>query len=465
MYDLIVIGAGSGGLTAAEFAAQLGLKVALVEKDKIGGDCTWTGCVPSKALLHVAKTAQSVRVASRMGVDSSAPVVDMKRVKGYVQTAVQTVYTQETPEKLEAKGIDVIFGSAAFVDGNTVELDGQRRLSAKKFVLATGAHPHVPPISGLADVPFFTYEQIFENERLPNHLLILGAGPIGVEIGQSYGRLGAKVTLIDPAGLLPEIDVEARGVMGEVLVDEGVDVVVGEVTAVSQLSQHDIELQLDKQIVQGDMLLVATGRRPNVDNLGLAEAGIDYSERGIGVSQYLQTSVPHIYAVGDCIGGAQATHLAGWQGFQAVRNAFLPRQSRGVLTAVPYTIFTDPEIASMGMSEAKARDKYGEILQITQTSLSQIDRAITDDATQGFIKLLHTKKGEILGATIIGPRAGEMITEFILAKKHNLSVQDVASTMHVYPSYSMGVQRLLSKRATADFLNSNMGRLFQRFIR
>ena len=463
MYDLIVIGAGSGGLTGAEFAANLGAKVALVEKHRVGGDCTWTGCVPSKALLKVAKVAQSVRTADHFGITTGMEQVDMGRVRDYVNSAVVEIYQHETPERLQAKGIEVVLGAARFVDERTIEVNG-RHLQAKHFLITTGAQPIVPPISGLHEVPFVTYEQIFDNDRLPEHLVIVGAGAVGVEIGQAYGRLGSKVTLIDKVGLLPEIDVEAGRVVAQVLAAEGARFVLGEVTAVSH-ENSDIYVNLKAgTTIMGDMLLVAVGRQPNVAGLDLEKAGVIYSPQGIQVNKQLRTNVSHILAAGDCVGGPQFTHYAGWQAYKAVRNALLPGNESGFTSALPWTVFTDPEVAGIGLTEAEAREMYGEEVRVAQRPLTQVDRAVTDNQQDGFIKIVHLPKGKILGVTIVAPRAGEMITEFAIAKQHDLSLDDLAQTIHVYPSYSMGVQRLAAQVAMQRFLTSTVGKVLRRFV-
>ncbi|MEM7115061.1 MAG: FAD-dependent oxidoreductase [Chloroflexota bacterium] len=460
MYDLIVIGAGSGGLTAAEFAAQLGAKVALVEKNRIGGDCTWVGCVPSKALLHAGKVVQTAKTAVRYGIETTTAKADMTAVHQSIQQKIADIHQHETAEVLEAKGIEVIFGAANFVDSQTIEVNG-RFLTAKKFLLTTGARPFVPPIHGLDAVPFVTYEQIFDNERLPEHLIVLGAGAIGVELAQAYRRLGAAVTVID-AGLLPLLPPEAGQVLGQVFATEEIRVVEGLATDVSY-NKGLFAVQVGEQRVTGDMLLAALGRRPNVAGLGLEQAGVVFDlKSGIEVNDRLQTAVSHIYAAGDCIGGQQFTHFAGWQAFQAVRNALLPGSSKGFAATVPATIFTDPEIAFVGLTEAEARKQFGDDLVVTKVGMERVDRAVVDEDTTGTIKILHQRSGTLVGALIIAARAGEMINEFALAIKHGLKIGDLAATIHAYPTYGMGVQRLSAKVATADFLQSTTAKLAQK---
>ncbi len=349
-YDLVIIGAGSGGLTAAGFATQLGAKVALVEKHHIGGDCTWTGCVPSKALLKAAKVAHDVRTASHYGIATNAPVTNMAKVREYIRAAIQQVYRFETPEELRQKGVEVILGAARFLDPRTI-LVGDRTVRSKAFLLTTGAKPSIPPIAGLNEVPFVTYEQIFDNDRLPESMVVVGGGPIGMEITQAYQRLGAKVTLVADR-LLPKEEPEVRELIQRIFEREGTRFVWGRAKSARQ-DGNAVVIETDNGEARGDLLLVASGRKPTVDGLGLESAGVSYSEKGIPVDDHLRTNVKHIYAAGDVLGGYQFTHFAGWQSFQAVRNALLPGTSSGFTDLVPWVTFTDPEVARVGPSEVR----------------------------------------------------------------------------------------------------------------
>ncbi len=453
-YDLIVVGAGSAGLTAATFARQLGASVALVERNRVGGDCTWTGCIPSKALIHVAQTAHTIRQAAGSGLQVAPPEVDMPAVQATVQAAIEAVFAQESPVQLAAEGIDLVQGPARFLDANTLAV-GPRRLTAGRIILATGARPHVPDIPGLAETPYVTYEQIFDNKQLPQHLLVMGAGPVGVELAQAYCRLGAAVSIVDER-LLPGLNPLVGRALTDVLRREGLAVIEGLATAVRRDGEA-IVLEIGRQTVRGDMLLVATGRRPNVAGLDLEQAGVVHSEQGIAVNDQLQTSARHIYAAGDCTGGPQYTHYAGWQAFQAVRNALLPGQDPGVTATMPWVIFTDPEIAHVGLDETRAGN--GEQAAVIYRDLSCVDRALIEQSGDGFIQVITGNGGRILGATLMAPRAGELITEFTLAIKHGLSIRDLAGTIHPYPTYSSGLQRVLATAATADFVDSAIGRL------
>jgi len=458
-YDLIIIGAGSGGLTAALFARQLGLKTALIDKEKPGGDCTWTGCVPSKALIKAAKVAQMVRSAAKFGVMTAPPTVDMAAVKAYINQAITDIYRHETPAMLQAQGIDLFLGGARFPDAHTVEV-GEQQLSGRRFIIATGASPRKPAMEGLEEIPYQTYEQIFENEQLPPRLLVMGAGAVGCEIGQAYQRLGSQVTLID-RGILPALDGLVEAALLPHFRGEGMRFVRGLVTKCRLKSSGEVCLQVGEQEVCGDGLLLAVGRKPNVMGLGLENAGIDHTPNGIQVDRTLRTNIGHIYAIGDCLGREQFTHYAAFQGAMAVRNGFLPGKSAGIVNTIPNTIFTDPEVSQVGLAEAVAREKYGHKVIVSCRPLNSIDRAITDDARAGFIQVVHTRQGKLLGATIVAPQAGELIGEFALALNQGLSVSDLSTTIHPYPTYSVGIQQLMSEQYTASLLSGVSGRLLK----
>ena len=455
-FDLVIIGAGSAGLTGAAFAAKLGVRVALVEKHRIGGDCTWTGCVPSKALIKAAKVAHEVRRAARFGVDVGSPRTEMSRVRAYVREAVARVYEMERPDELERRGIHVFIGAAELMNAQTVRV-GKFRLRAGRIVICTGARPSIPSIAGLADVPFVTYETLFDNERLPEHLVVLGAGPIGLEMAQAYRRLGAEVTVVGQE-LLPREEPEARKLVEETLTREGLTCVHGK----AQGARRDggaIVLDTSAGELRGDMLLVATGRRPNVAGMGLEQAGVEHSDKGIVVDAHLRTSVKTIYAAGDVIGGAQFTHLAGWQCFQAVRNALLPGNARGFSDVVPAVTFVDPEVARVGATEAEARKKHGDTIRVFRWDMAQSDRAVCEGDVDGFIKVVTGANGTIFGSTIVASRAGEMIAELALAIQHGLTLAELAATIHAYPTWSTSMQQLAADAAVEEFLASTSGKV------
>lgn len=457
-YDLVIIGAGAAGLIAADFALHLGARIALVEKDRIGGDCTWTGCVPSKALIKAAKIAHDVRSASRYGINTGAPVTDMREVHEYLQSAIAHIYKPTTPEALRQKGMDVFLGPASFLDPWSIRTRDQI-LRSKKFLIATGARPFVPAIAGLSEISYCTYLNIFDNEHLPASMIVVGGGPVGMEIAQAYRRLGSQVTVVAER-LLPKEDSDVRELMQEVFEREGVQFIWGRARACRH-EGNAIAISTDKGQAVGELLLIASGRSPNVDGFELERAGVKYSARGIPVDTHLRTSAKHIYAAGDVLGGQQFSHFAGWQAFQAVRNALLPGKSSGFTSVVPRVTFTDPEVAQAGLSEQSARTTFGEHVQVRHWPLSKVDRAVCEGNTEGFIKVIAKRDGTILGATIVAHRAGEAIAELAIAMDHKLKINDLAGTIHAYPTYSTGVQLLLTDMAVEARLSGASGRIIR----
>jgi pyruvate/2-oxoglutarate dehydrogenase complex dihydrolipoamide dehydrogenase (E3) component len=456
--DLVIIGAGSGGLVAAAFAVQLGARVTMIEKNRIGGDCTWTGCVPSKALLKAAKIAQEVRTARHYGIETAPPVADMRRVRDYVQSAIEAVYQYETPEELNQAGIDAVVGQAHFLDPHTVQV-GEHMVRSNAFLITTGGHAFIPPIPGLDQVRFITYEQIFENDHLPQTLTVIGAGPIGMEMAQAYRRLGSEVTIIDEH-VLPKDEPEAQDVIRRVFEREGIRFVIGRVNAVRS-DGDKIAVFTAENETRGEMLLVAVGRRPTVHGLDLEKAGVKYSDKGIPVDDHLRTNMKHIYAAGDVVGGYQFTHLAAWQAFQAVRNALLPGHTSGGASVVPWVTYTDPEVAHAGLTEEQARKEFGNDIDVHRWSMGKVDRAVCENDTDGFIKVLTKKGGSIIGATIVAARAGEMISEIVLGIENGWWLKDIAGAIHAYPTYSVAIQQLASAATVEQLLSGTQGRIIR----
>ncbi len=465
-YDLAIIGAGSGGLVAANFAAAAGARVALIEKHRIGGDCTWTGCVPSKALLKAAKIAHQARTASRFGLRASLEPVDLKAVMDYVRQSIATIYQHEAPEVLRSKGLDVFMGQARFTDAHTLTVglaDGETTITAKSIIICSGARPFTPSVEGLKDVNYLSYENIFDLDVLPERLLVMGGGPIGIEMAQAFLRLGSEVSVFQShPRLIPKDEPEAAEVLAQVLSEEGAKLYLNaKALAVSQTS-IGITLRTDTGEFTGDALLVATGRTPNVDSMDLQNAGVNFTAQGIVVDDDLQTSVKNIYAAGDCLGGPQFTHYAGYQAFYAARNALFPGSSKGVVQSVPWTTFTDPEIAHAGFTEAEAREKYHDDIGVRVMQMERVDRAVTESDTAGFIKVIHKKDGTVVGATVVAERAGEVIHEWALAIAHNWKLSDLSGTIHVYPTYSIANQQLASEYSIETFLGGTTGKIMKR---
>lgn len=356
--------------------------------------------------------------------------------------------------------MDVLLGAARFLDSHTLQV-GSEQIRARKVLINTGASPRIPSIAGLDEVPYFTYLNIFDNDRLPEHLLVVGGGPIGCEIAQAYCRLGARVTLIAER-LLPREEPEATKLLEQLFAQEGIERIAARAES-ARRNGGSITVHTPIGNSTGDLLLIAVGRAPVVDGLGLEEADVRYSERGIEVNEHLQTSVHHIYAAGDVIGGPQFSHLAGWQGFQAVRNALLPRNNAGISNAMPRVTFTSPEVAQIGATEQESRRKFSDgELHVMTFDISKVDRAVNEDDRLGLIKVVARRNGVVLGATIMGERAGEAITEIAIAMKNNLKLSDLASTIHPYPTYSTGIQLIATKMAVDRAFSGTSGKIIRR---
>ena len=442
-YDLAIIGAGSAGLTAARFATRLGKRVALIEANRVGGDCTWTGCVPSKALLHAARVAHTIRTGGTLGVRAGEPEVDFPAVMRRIRNVIEEIYAAESPDALRAEGIDVIEGRARFEDAHTVAV-GDRSISAKYFLICTGAAPFVPPISGLSETPYLTYENFWQLESLPQRLIVIGGGPIGCELAQACQRLGSSVTLVEALDrILPNDEPEAARVVAEALQRDGVDLrLAAPVESVRSGAEGSITVRAGGEDVEGDGLLVAVGRRANTVGLGPDNAGIEHTRAGITVDDYLRTSVKNIYAAGDCAGGFQFTHYAGYQGAMAVRNMLLPGRSRARPEHPPWATFTDPEVAHSGYTEEQARARFAGKVLVSTLPMESVDRAVTDDADEGFIKVAYRDNGTVLGATVVGRNAAEALQGWAIAGQHGLKMGDVARAMQAYPSLGTGNQQV-----------------------
>lgn len=437
--DICIIGAGSAGLSVAAGAAQLGAKTVLIEAGKMGGDCLNTGCVPSKSLLAAAKAAETVRKSSIYGVEASEPSVNFQRVHDYVHSVIAGIAPHDSVERFTELGCKVIKARGAFVDDNTVAAGGQI-VKARRFVVATGSRAAVPPIPGLDKVPFFTNESIFENVVLPEHLIVIGAGPIGCEMAQAHRRLGARVTLVDLGSMMPKDDPDAVEVVRQRFKAEGIE--TAEAVKVLHVQKTDaglyvaIEDQGQERRIDGSHLLIATGRRPNVENLGLEAAGVRYSPKGIEVDARLRSSNKRIFAAGDVAGSYQFTHIAGYHAGIVIRNALFRLPAKTSNKAVPWVTYTDPELAHVGLSESEARALHGDTIKIVRAEFSGNDRAQADNSKQGFLKGVISKRGHILGATIVGAHAGELILPWVLAITKGLKIGDLAGVIAPYPTLS-----------------------------
>ncbi len=443
-WDLIVIGGGTAGIVASRTAADLGAKVALVERAALGGDCLWTGCVPSKALIAAAHHVTGARraVGFGVGLGGSAPVVDFAAVMAHVKGAIAAIAPEDSTESLESGGVHVVSGSARFTGPETVDVDG-RTLRFRHALIATGAGPAVPAVAGLREAKPLTSESVWNLHGLPERLVVLGGGSIGCELGQAFARLGSRVTLVEALPrILAREDPDAARLVRDALDQDGIQVLAGHtVVGVHGGAGQDGEVLLEgpsgSSTVGFDHLLVAVGRRPKTAGLEPDAAGVDLDERGfIRVDDHLRTSNPRIWAAGDVTALPPFTHTAGVFGSLAATNAVLGLRRRVDLSAVPRVTFTDPEVAAVG------RPTWAEngdpVPQTVTRHNNRVDRAVADGRTDGFTRLTLGKRSRIEGATVVGPRAGETLAELTLAVRKQLSTTDLAGTIHPYPTYGDG---------------------------
>lgn len=460
-FDLVVIGGGPAGLSAARVAARLGVQVAVVEAARPGGDCTWTGCVPSKTLLHIARVAHQARSAGRLGLTAKAPQVDVLAVMAAVRAAQQRVYQQESPEALRAEGIALVEGAARFISPHAVEVGG-RRIGARRFVIAVGARPLVPDIPGLDEAPVFTHESVWQMLALPERLLVVGAGPMGCEFAQAFQRLGSHVTLVDMATrVLPLEDPDASALLQQRLTDEGIAVRLGAPVVRIDCREGRVVATVGDALCEGDALLLALGRRPMTSGLGLEAAGVATRGAAVQVDAGLRTSQRHIYAAGDCTGGHQYTHYAAWQGAVAARNALLPGQAAGTPEMVPRVVFTDPEIAHVGLDAATARLRCGASMRVVHWPMANIDRAVTEGDTGGWVRVVLGPADRVVGASVVGPHAGELVHEWALAIRRGMRLRDVARVLHGYPTYAFGNWQLAAEEQLSQALGGVRGPLLR----
>lgn len=462
--DICVIGAGSGGLTVAAVSAQLGAATVLVEKHKMGGDCLNYGCVPSKALLAAADTAATVRRASRLGIDLGESALNGDGAFAHVQNAIAAIAPHDSIERFEGYGAQVILAPARFIGRREIEA-GDYKIRARRFVIATGSGPSVPPIPGLADARYFTNETIFDQKTVPRHLVIVGGGPIGVEMAQAHRRLGAEVTLLEMARILPNDDPELVDILRQRLIGEGIQIVEGvTVTSVSS-SSNGVAIRCDDAAngreFTGSHVLVAAGRRPNTDGLDLEKAGITYSSNGIEVDSRLRTENHNVFAVGDVTGGHQFTHIAGYHAGIVIRNALFRLPAKVDTAAYPWVTYTRPELAHVGKTAADAAGLSG--VRILKWPFSDNDRAIVEGESDGMVKVV-TKKGRVLGASILGPHAGELIQTWQLAIQARLKIGKIANMIAPYPTFGEANKRAAAEYFTPALFGSRSRRLVK-FLR
>ncbi len=450
-YDLVVIGAGAGGLVTSGGAAQLGARVLLIEQHRLGGECLWTGCVPSKAVIHAAQLAR--HGGGQRWSDARANV----------EEAVTIIEPHDSPERFEGFGVEVVIGRAVFTGQGAIEVGGQR-VTARRFVIATGSDPAVPPIAGLAELPFLTNDTIFDLEEQPEHLLIIGGGVIGCELSQSFARLGSKVTLISDGRLLPREDPEAVDVVRTQLVADGVDIIENAEVAAAAGSAGAIRLTLaDGRTAEGTHLLIGTGRAPRISGYGLKAAGVETGKGGIITDAFLRTSNRRIYAIGDCRDGPRLTHAADQDARTVIQNALFPFRKRKDYSALPAAIFTDPQLAQVGLTEPAARKLHPDI-KVFRQDFDHNDRSVTEADMRGFVKIIVLGK-RVLGVTIVGGHAGELLALASFAVSGKLSLSDLANQTFAYPTLAEALRHAAEQPGQAALFSPLMRKLTALFQR
>ncbi|WP_051056328.1 dihydrolipoyl dehydrogenase family protein [Halanaerobium saccharolyticum] len=455
-YDIVVIGGGAAGLTAAFTANGLNKKVALIEKDRLGGECTWKGCVPSKALLKSAKVAHQIQEADKYGVKSDFEIDD-KRVMDYVHSVQEKIYQKENPKVLAEKGIDFIDAQAEFVDNHTLKV-GENKISADKIIIASGSLPFIPAIEGVEKISYLSNENLFELEKLPESLLIIGGGPIGIEMAQAFNRLGVEVSLVQRSEqILKKEEASFSQRLRKKLAQEGVNFFIG-FEAVKFEKKDKIILTAadnngDVKQIKAEKVLIAAGRKANVESLKLDKIGLKTSRQGIVTDKKMRTNINNIYACGDVVGPYRFSHISYQEGITAAVNAVSPLAFKKMnYENIIWVTFTDPELAHLALTEAEAKEKYGNQIKVYELDYSDLDRAVTE-SENGKAKFICDKRGKLLGAHIIGDRAGEIIHACQILKTFNLPLKKLQSVIHAYPTYSEIIRDAAKKSYISEWEN------------
>lgn len=448
--DICVIGGGSGGLSVAAAAAAFGVPVVLIEGGKMGGDCLNYGCVPSKAMLAAGKQAHSMRHGEKFGIANVEPEVNFRKVHDHVESVIEAIRPNDSVERFTAMGVHVIEAYGRFTGPGTV-VAGDYEIKARRFVIATGSSPFVPPIEGIDSVDYLTNETIFEQTRKPKHLIVVGGGPIGMEMAQAHQRLGAQVTVIEAFNAMGKDDPELAAIVLQKLRGEGINILEqSKVTKIERKGKAGVRVHYEAdgeaRTVDGSDLLMAVGRAANVKNLGLEEAKIGFDRSGIKVDKGLRTSNRKVYAIGDVAGGLQFTHVAGYHAGLIIRAILFRLPITNSTSAIPWVTYTDPELANVGMTEEEARKAHGDDINILRWPYAENDRAQAERKTDGLIKMVTNRKGKILGVAIVGANAGEMISLWTLAISKKMKVRDVTGFVPPYPTLSE-----IGKRAAVTY--------------
>lgn len=468
-YNLVVIGAGAAGLVTAAGAAGVGAKVAIIERALMGGDCLNVGCVPSKAIISAARAMAAVRKAGEFGVQvPEGASIDFGKVMERMRRLRSNISPVDSVQRFKDKGVDVFLGQARFVDSRTIEVDG-KRLNFAKAVIATGARASAPDIRGLADVPYLTNETLFSLTELPMRFGIIGAGPVGAEMAQSFARFGSKVTLVtSERGLLPKEDRDAADVLRRSMERDGVKFVSGARDVVLSKNEDGSIRMRNSQAensydITVDKLLIAAGRAPNVEGLGLETVGVEYSANGVTINDRFQTTNPRIYAAGDICSPYQFTHAADFMARAVIRNALFMGGARHSALVIPWATYTSPELARIGLT-AESANEQGVAIDTFEQKMEEVDRAILEGETDGFVRI-HTRKGtdEIVGATVVAPNAGDMIGEISLAMTRKLGLAAIAGAIHPYPTQAEAVRKVGDAYARTRFTPFVAG-LFRKWL-
>jgi pyruvate/2-oxoglutarate dehydrogenase complex dihydrolipoamide dehydrogenase (E3) component len=462
--DLCVIGAGSGGLAVAAGAAQMGAEVVLVERAAMGGDCLNYGCVPSKSLLAAARIADLWRRGTALGVAYARPRIDFAAVAESVQKVIAEIAPNDSVERFEGLGVVVLRAEARFTSPRTMRA-GDVEIRPRRVVIATGSQPAIPPIRGLDEVPYLTNESVFANRQLPEHLIVIGGGPIGIEMAQAHCRLGARVTVLDVGPLLPRDDPELSAVLAGRLSSEGVVSRPGiEIAGVGH-SEKAVAVRLaNGEQISGSHLLIAAGRRPTVEALDLTAAGIASTAEGITVDARLRTTNRRAFAIGDVAGGPQFTHVALYHAGIVIRNALFRIPAKVDYRALPWVTYTDPELAQVGLTEAASR-AVGEAPRVLRWPFVENDRAQTERETEGMVKVVTGGNGRILGASILGPGAGDLILPWALAISQNLKIGALANLIVPYPTRGEASKRAAGSYYTPTLFSARTRRLVRLLAR
>jgi pyruvate/2-oxoglutarate dehydrogenase complex dihydrolipoamide dehydrogenase (E3) component len=470
-HDLVIVGGGTAGLVSGMIAGWAGARVALIEAERTGGDCLWTGCVPSKSLIAAADLAQRIREGRELGVMAGEPKVDFSRVMGHVHAARKKIEPHDSPERLREAGVEVIQGRATYTGPGRIEVDGSE-LRWRTSIIATGSRPALPPVAGLEESDPLTSDTVWDLEELPASLLVLGAGPIGCELGQAFSRLGSRVTIVEMGDhLLPREDPDVGQLLAGQFRREGIDIWLN-TTAKSIDTAADGSVTLDAVSPQGrldlsfDRVLSAAGRRPSSSGIGLEMIGVETGPGGeVMTDERLRAGVPGVFAAGDVTGAMPFTHVAAYHAQIATPNALFRLRRKVDYGSIPNVTFTDPEVAGVGLSEAQARTKWGSKAKIARHDYADLDRAITAGRTAGFAKLIGDSRGRLVGATIVGQSAGESIGEMALRISKGQSIDSISSDVHAYPTFAEGAARAADDYRRERFEGPGLTRLSKPFLR